>query len=149
MAAITLPENYSYVLAAVSSTFFVNLYHSSLTGKYRRLSGQKYPISFASNELAAKDPAAFKFNCAQRAHHNFTENLVPAIGSILITGLRAPLLAASLGGIWSVSRVLYAWGYCSDAGPNGRYRGGITGGLSYYLLILLSAYSSVMLVLGK
>ncbi len=37
----------SYVLLAASSTFFVNYYHMFLTSKYRKLSGQKYPISYA------------------------------------------------------------------------------------------------------
>ena len=63
-------------------------------------------------------------NCAQaqRAHANFTESLVPTLGSMLVTGLRYPLVAASLGGVWSASRIIYAYGYTSGAGPSGRSR---------------------------
>lgn len=148
MSAIALPHDYSYVLLAVSSTFFVNVYHSALTIKWRKLSGQKYPVAYASNELAAKDTNAFRFNCAQRSHANFTENLLPAVASMLISGLQYPIAAAALGGVWSISRALYAWGYVSSAGPNGRYRGGLTGSISFYLLGLLSAYTSVKLALS-
>lgn len=56
---------------------------------------------------------------AQRAHANFTENLTPFLGELLISGLRYPTFAASLGGLWVFARVIYAIGYTSK-GPSGR-----------------------------
>jgi len=55
----------SYVLAAATSTFFINTYHSLLTSKFRKASGVAYPAAYASNEVAEKDPKAFAFNCGK------------------------------------------------------------------------------------
>lgn len=57
---------------------------------------------------------------AQRAHANYTENLTPFLGALLVAGIQHPVPAAALGGVWSVSRLLYLLGYTSDAGPKGR-----------------------------
>lgn len=91
-----------------------------LTSKARKASGLKYPIAYASNELAEKDNAAYQFNCAQRAHANFTENQTSFLGALLISGLRFPVASAALGAGWALSRVLYAFGYTSGKGPAGR-----------------------------
>lgn len=53
----------SYVLLAATSTFFVNTLHAILTVKARKAAGQKYPIAYASNEVAEKDRKAYLFNC--------------------------------------------------------------------------------------
>lgn len=57
---------------------------------------------------------------AQRAHANFTENHSSFLGALLISGLRYPVAAAAIGAVWSVARLLYALGYTSEAGPQGR-----------------------------
>lgn len=57
---------------------------------------------------------------AQRAHANFTENLPTFLSALFISGLKYPVLSASVGAAWAVSRVLYARGYTKN-GPNGRY----------------------------
>lgn len=149
MAPLTIPSEYSYVLLSVSSTFFINIYHSFITAKWRKLSGQNYPICYASNEVAEKDPNARVFNCAQRAHGNFTENLTPTIAGMLIAGLRFPLIAASLGAFWSVSRVVYVRGYVSTAGPSGRFTGVAMATAASFLLYILAVASSVMLIRNK
>lgn len=41
------------------------MYHGILTSVARKASGQKYPIAYASNDLAEKDPKAYKFNCGE------------------------------------------------------------------------------------
>ncbi|KAK3684936.1 hypothetical protein B0T22DRAFT_203344 [Podospora appendiculata] len=146
--AITLPQEYGYVLLAVASTFFVNTFHAGLTSKYRKASGIKYPVAYASNEVAEKDPKAFAFNCAQRAHANFTENLTPAIGATLIAGLRYPVAAAALGVAWSVSRVVYAIGYAAS-GPKGRSTGSLFGALVDFSLKLTATYAAVKFILEQ
>jgi glutathione S-transferase len=65
---ITLPAEYGYVLAAATSTYFVNFYHIILTSKARKSSGIKYPAPYAANEVADKDPKAFAFNCSMQIY---------------------------------------------------------------------------------
>ncbi|KAK1770498.1 hypothetical protein QBC33DRAFT_555976 [Phialemonium atrogriseum] len=142
---ITLPSEYGYVLLAATSTFFINTYHSVLTSIARRASGQKYPIAYASNEVADKDPKAYAFNCTQRAHANFTENLTPYLGALLIAGLRYPVLAGGLGAVWTLARALYAHGY-SKSGPKGREIGSIVASLVDLGLKGMAVYASYQFV---
>ncbi|PHH78612.1 hypothetical protein CDD80_6583 [Ophiocordyceps camponoti-rufipedis] len=144
---LELPDH--LVLAAATSTFFVNTMHAFRTMKFRKASGVEYPQSYATNEQAAKNPSAYRFNCAQRAHHNFTENHTSLLGALLIAGIRYPVPAAALGAGWSLSRILYLLGYTSSAGPRGRLAGAIGGNLSDLFLKLAAAYSSAMFILGK
>jgi len=65
-------------------------------------------------------PAAMKFNCTQRAHANTLESLPVILATTAISGLRYPVLAASLCGAWVFARVLYTIGY-SRGDPKGRY----------------------------
>jgi len=112
---------HSYVLLVASSTFLVNGYHIWLVGAARKPSGIKYPNAYATPEEAAKNPAAFKLNCAQRAHSNFLEQLTTTLATLLISGLKFPLTAAGIGAVWSLGRVIYARGYVKN-GPEGRRR---------------------------
>ena len=76
MGECTIPYNdtrsnsnlwYSLVLVAASSTFILNMVHSFLTSGARKASGIKYPTTYASDEVAAKDQKAYKFNCGMSA----------------------------------------------------------------------------------
>ncbi|KAK4242501.1 hypothetical protein C8A03DRAFT_40156 [Achaetomium macrosporum] len=147
MAVISIPNEYGYVLLAASSTFFVNIFHAALTSTRRRAANIKYPTTYASAEQAEKDPKAYAFNCAQRAHANFTENLTPFLGALLISGLKYPVYAAGLGAIWSVSRVFFALGYVRG-GPQGRTTGGYPSTITDLILKLMAAYTSVSFALG-
>lgn len=115
---IVIPGDYAYVLAGATSTIFVNIYHSLLTSYHRKRSGITYPIAYADNEVAAKDPKAYDFNCAQRAHANFHENLAPFLIALGIAGISHPKLAGAMGVWWSISRVIYAKGYTSGNAKN-------------------------------
>ncbi|KAK4219645.1 hypothetical protein QBC37DRAFT_109844 [Rhypophila decipiens] len=143
---IVLPSDYGYVLLVAASSFFVNTLHSSLTMRARKASGIKYPAAYAANDVAEKDPLAHKFNCAQRAHANFTDNLTPFLGELLITGLRYPIFAASAGGVWVFGRVIYAIGY-TNGGPQGRTVGSIVSALTDFVLKLTAVYSAAKFVL--
>ncbi|CAK7197697.1 hypothetical protein SEUCBS139899_000345 [Sporothrix eucalyptigena] len=141
---IQLPAEYGYVFGAATAIFFVNTYHSLLTGGYRKAAKIPYPNCYASAEQAEKNPAAFQFNCAQRAHANFTENLPTVLTTLFIAGIRFPVLSASLGAAWATSRVLYARGYTRN-GPKGRYVGAIHS-LFSLVLGLLSGYTAYTFV---
>lgn len=100
------------------------------------IQGIGYPNTYATDEQAKANPAAFQLNCgefcplavrvltpgrrsqklinfrviAQRAHANFTENLTPYLTSLLIAGTRYPVPAAVMGAGWLVSRIVYTIG---------------------------------------
>ncbi|KAL2143123.1 hypothetical protein VTI28DRAFT_337 [Corynascus sepedonium] len=145
--SIVLPSDYGYVLLAASSTFVINIVHGFLTATSRKKAAIKYPNAYASAEQAEKDPRAFTFNCAQRAHNNFTENLTPFLGALLISGLKYPTFAATLGGAWSLSRLVFAIGYTSK-GPDGRILGSTLATLINFVLVGTSAYTALGLARG-
>ncbi|CAK7241860.1 MAG: hypothetical protein STHCBS139747_003331 [Sporothrix thermara] len=137
---IQLPAEYGYVFGAATAMFFVNVYHSIMTGYYRKAAKIDYPNCYASAEQAAKDPAAYQFNCAQRAHANFIENLPTVLTTMVISGIKFPVLSGSLGAGWAIARILYVRGYILR-GPKGRYEGAAN---SLFAIILsgLSSYTA-------
>lgn len=78
------------------------------------------------------------FNSAQRAHQNFNENHLTALGAMLIAGLKYPMASAVLGAAWAANRVVYAIGYTNGAeGGKGRYYG-VLWMLAHFALIGMS-----------
>ncbi|KAI9789799.1 MAG: hypothetical protein M1835_001434 [Candelina submexicana] len=122
-ATITLPSDYGYVILTTFSTFIISAWHSQRTASFRKAAKIPYPTPYASVEVAAKDDAAYAFNCAQRAHANFDENYAPVLAAMLISGIRYPFASSVLGGFWAVNRVVYAVGYRRrEWGRNGNGR---------------------------
>ncbi|EQB50190.1 hypothetical protein GCG54_00012607 [Colletotrichum gloeosporioides] len=144
---LQVPDEYGYVLLVAASTFFINTTHVLLTSKFRKASGLVYPVPYASNEAAEKDRKAYMFNCAQRAHANFTENQPSFLGALLISGLRFPVASAAVGAGWALSRLIYAFGYTSAAGPAGRVRGSIGSFLTDTALKFMALYTSVAMIM--
>lgn len=123
-----LTPSYSYVLATASASILLNYFHFFLTGGARKAAKVDYPNAYATHEDASKDPAKFAFNCAQRAHQNFLEQLPVFMGSMLIGGLKYPVAMSALGAVWIVGRVLYGLGYKNSSHNStgqGRYKGGV------------------------
>jgi len=130
MATMTIPKEYGYVLLTAGASYLVSVWHGMRVSPYRRAAGVAYPNTFASQEAIAaatpeKKQALYLFNCSQRAHYNFIENYPIALTGMLLSGLRYPVAAAALGGVWLVSRIAYAVGYTSKSEKNvagkGRY----------------------------
>ncbi|KAF2270311.1 membrane-associated proteins in eicosanoid and glutathione metabolism [Lojkania enalia] len=140
MVALELPSQYGYVLLSAVSTFFVGSWLGMRVVGFRKAAKISYPYEYASYEQIQTAPPAraqalHKFNCAQRGHQNFNENHVTALGAMLIAGLKYPIVAASLGAVWTINRVIYAWGYTTDKKDGkGRYYG-IAWMLVQYILI--------------
>ncbi|KAK5627262.1 hypothetical protein RRF57_002977 [Xylaria bambusicola] len=88
----------------------------------RKASGVPYPNAYATKEEIEKNPKALKFNLAQRAHANFTENYGPFITALLIAGVGYPSQATWAGSAWVLGRLVYAFGYI-NLGPPGRLYG--------------------------
>ena len=89
----------------------INSWHAFQTKGYRNKAQVPYPETYAPASEAAKDPAKYQFNCAQRAHANYTENLPAFALATIVAGLRFPVIAAAVGTAWLVGRVGYARGY--------------------------------------
>ena len=140
MITLNVPAEYGYVIMAASASFLLNTIHGIFTVKARQKSGLTYPVSYADKSLADKDPNAYAFNCAQRAHANFTENHPSVLAALLISGLRTPIASASLGAVWVVSRAIYAKMY-SSGGPKARTLGSLGHYLTAYPLIVMAAYT--------
>ncbi|KAI9650349.1 hypothetical protein NHQ30_000362 [Ciborinia camelliae] len=122
MVTITLDSDYGYVILAATSTFILNLMHGINTGRYRRAAKIDYPAAYAPSTRT--DTEAHLFNCAQRAHANFTENHSIAVTALLVSGLEFPRTAALMGAGWSLSRWVYMRGYSRGGeGGKGRYQG--------------------------
>ncbi|KFY14333.1 hypothetical protein V491_06082, partial [Pseudogymnoascus sp. VKM F-3775] len=124
--SFTLSPDYGYVILAAASTFILNIVHSANTGVHRKKAAIAYPAAYASDEQAKNSDDAYRFNCAQRAHANYSENHPSVLASLLIAGINFPRVAAGLGAIWVVGRYLYMAGYSNlslGRGGKGRYRG--------------------------
>ncbi|KDQ08886.1 hypothetical protein BOTBODRAFT_59094 [Botryobasidium botryosum FD-172 SS1] len=120
---LAVPENYAYVLLAVSTIPWLNVFQAFTVGRARKRAGIAYPQAYAEKQQAAASPDAMRFNCAQRAHAHTLEWVSQIIFSTLLAGLRYPILAASLGGLWVVGRVAFTLGYATGD-PAKRHRGG-------------------------
>jgi len=142
MVLIEVPDQYGYVVGVAVSTFFVNVLHVVKTGSLRYPAEVKAPARYASDEQIKAKPEALRFNCAQSAHANFTETHFPIVGSMLIGGLVLPVPAAILGGVWTLGRIMYLYGYVSKSGPQARGRGFMVSGLSGLGLMGTAAYAA-------
>lgn len=132
MVSITVPENYGSVLAvALGGIPVLSFVQGMVVGSLRKPAKVPYPQHYASAEQCKENPAAYKFNCAQRSHGNLLENMPQTMLYMLVAGLKWPNATAALGTAWIVFRALFAHGYITSNKPNGagRFNG------SAYLLV--------------
>ncbi|KAF5388561.1 hypothetical protein D9757_004597 [Collybiopsis confluens] len=146
MSVIVVPQGLSYVAGSLLTTALLLAGQSTVVSKYRKAAGIEYPQAYAEvNEVkASKD--ALKFNCAQRAHQNTLEYLPIIHTTTLISALKFPKFAALACAIWSVSRVLYTFGYVSVGPAQRNSRGGGLGSLATLTLIVTSLYTAGSLI---
>ncbi|KAI1188532.1 MAPEG family protein [Nemania serpens] len=140
-----VPNEYGYVLAVATSTIFINTYHKNITYGARKASGIQYPTTYASQEQADRDPKAYNFNLAQRAHANFTENHAPFVTVLLIAGLGYPTWATYAGIAWVVGRFAYAFAY-TKYGPKARTAGYVLAHLGKMAVTVMAALTSYQMV---
>lgn len=84
-----------------------------------------YPLMYAEGT----SEEANSFNCVQRGHQNFLENLPIFLVAQLLLASIHPRTAAFLILLWSVGRVVYFLGY-SQGDPNKRLPGAIVSALT-------------------
>jgi len=87
------------------------------------------------------------FNCAQRVHQNYLEQLTAILAALLISGLSFPRLAFVAGILYVVGRALYGIGYRAN-GPTGRRQGALVLDIALVLLLFSAIASSVQLAGG-
>ena len=95
-------------------TTTVNQFHGVLTGGKRKAAKVPYPTAYASAAEAATDLAKHQFNCAQRAHANFLENMPNFVLASVVAGLRFPVATAVAGLVWNAGRIVFAKGYAGS-----------------------------------
>jgi len=78
------------------------------------------------------------------------ENLPAVLTSLLISGLRYPVIASALGAVWLAGRIVYALGYTDPnmADGKGRSRGAFMW-LGQLGLFLLTGFTGVKMVMGQ
>ncbi|KAJ7589148.1 hypothetical protein C8J56DRAFT_1164063 [Mycena floridula] len=140
MPTIVLSDDYVYVAGGILSTIFVLVGQGVIVGRARETAGIQYPQLYAEKAEAEKSPAAFKFNCAQRAHQNSIEKISTIHALTLLTSIKYPKFAAAASLTWSIGRGLYTRGYL--AAPEMRNTsGGILGSFSMMALLGGSVYT--------
>lgn len=120
---ITLNGDFRYVLAASALLPAVGFFHSLNTLYWRIKSKTNFPLLFADESVKVDykiDVAKKRFNCAQKAHLQFTENVNLTLVAGWITGVCYPREAAGLITVWAVSRFFYMLAY-STGEPKRRF----------------------------
>ncbi|EPQ59960.1 membrane-associated proteins in eicosanoid and glutathione metabolism [Gloeophyllum trabeum ATCC 11539] len=141
MASIVLPKGFTYVIASAFSPVWVLIWQSTKVAQARSAAGIKYPQLHAEKAEAEAARNAHVFNCVQRAHQNTLESLPIAVIGTLVTGLRFPILAASLVGTWTLARVLYTRGYATGDPDERTYPGGALTAVVQFALALAGTWT--------
>ncbi|KAJ9639338.1 hypothetical protein H2201_004076 [Coniosporium apollinis] len=153
--SVTVPKEYGYVILAATSTFFLNFWHGTRVGLFRRAAEIPYPHPYATAEQISsaspdKKQAMYLFNCAQRAHGNYLENHPSMVIAMLVSGLQYPRTAAVLGAAWAVFRIIYAVGYTRADKQEGKGR---LAGSGFWLAQLaafgLAGWVGVQMIMGQ
>ncbi|KAH8835838.1 hypothetical protein DL96DRAFT_1575771 [Flagelloscypha sp. PMI_526] len=139
MGPIVLPEGFHLILANLVATCMLLQVQIFMSEGHRKRAGVKYPQQYASKEEQERNPAAFKFNCAQRVHQNTLELFPAIIVMSCVVGTTYPRTAAILGFVWNLGRVGYTYGYMKAPEKRNKY-GGLFGSFAGLGLILTSLY---------
>ncbi|KIW78463.1 hypothetical protein AYO21_08304 [Fonsecaea monophora] len=123
VATLTVPDRYGYVVLIALGAIPVLCYAQGMAVTFlRKPAGVPYPNAYASAEKVKESQAAYKFNCAQRAHANLLENMPQTIAYMLFAGLEYPTATAALGAAWLAFRIVYAIGYVKGTKKDGKGR---------------------------
>ncbi|KAI0796355.1 membrane-associated proteins in eicosanoid and glutathione metabolism [Irpex lacteus] len=105
--AIVVPRGYSYVVAAVVSTFWLTFFKGGTLVGAGADAGIEWPQTYADKAEAAASEKAHIFNCTRDAYKDMMEALPQVYTSTLLVGLKYPIFAASACGLWSFSRIFW------------------------------------------
>ncbi|KAI5279562.1 hypothetical protein KEM52_004346 [Ascosphaera acerosa] len=124
--SIPIPEGYrNVILVSLGLMPVLSFLHGAVVTQIRRAAGVPYPHSYATQQQCETNPLARKFNCAQRAHANYLENMPQTMVCALVAGLADPRKATVAALLWVLARAVFAHGYITSDKPAGlgRMRG--------------------------
>ncbi|CAG8734872.1 23084_t:CDS:2, partial [Gigaspora rosea] len=122
MVLVEIPSEYGYVIVTGFVSTILTGYLGFKAGGYRKKANVPYPYMYATKEEAEQDRNKLIFNCYQRAHQNTLENYPQFLLTLMVGGLKHPIISSVGGGIWILGRLFYAWGYHTGE-PSKRSRG--------------------------
>lgn len=110
------------------------------------------PLSINTDDFAGLTRDEFIFNCAQRAHMNYGENVPTLLVFLLISGLQYLKVAAGMAGVWCIARFVYMVGYTKPEwgrdGSGRQKRGSIMLLPMQDGLVLMGGWVSAKMVMG-
>ncbi|KAJ8640323.1 hypothetical protein MRB53_017017 [Persea americana] len=115
MTAVELPREYGYVVLVFFSYALLNFWMALQVGKARKKYKVFYPTLYA---IESENKDAKLFNCVQRGHQNSLELMPLFFATLLVGGIRHPLIAAVLGAAYTVARFFYFRGYSTGIPDN-------------------------------
>merc|ERR1719474_1716373 len=102
-----------YVMLVVAGSVLVNLWQMMMVGRARKRFNVLYPKMYSEDKE--------HFNCYQRAHQNYLENIPLFIALLLLSSVYSAKCSAGLGAVWLTARVIYALGYNTGEPKNRMY----------------------------
>ena len=142
---LQIPDDYGYVAATLVAWNPLNLYLGARVGLARKRLGVNLPCMYASKCKEISAETAEEFNRIQRGHQNMVETLPNAVGMLLVAGLDDAKMAAGLGAVYFVGRILYAWGHSVPPKKRSVY-GGILGPIGLHGLMIQTGYFAYKLL---
>ncbi|PIN15679.1 Glutathione transferase [Handroanthus impetiginosus] len=139
-----LPKEYGYVVLVLVFYCFFNFWMAGQVGRARKKYNVNYPTMYATE---AENKDAKLFNCIQRGHQNSLEMMPMFFTLMIVGGIRHPLISASLGVVYTVSRYFYFKGY-SSGDPKNRLTIGKYGFLAMLGLMICTISCGVHLLMA-
>ncbi|CEG39730.1 GST, gst [Plasmopara halstedii] len=134
---VEIQRAHGFVPLLVVLVLFVNLWASHKVGKARRLYGIHYPQMYAEQS----DKNAKAFNCVQRGHQNFLENIPLFFALNLTSSVYRPEIAAIAAFVRILGFIVYMRGY-SSGDPKKRLQG-LFGYIGLLVMVGLSVEASL------
>ncbi|KAG0244373.1 hypothetical protein B0O80DRAFT_275423 [Mortierella sp. GBAus27b] len=122
MANIDLAPEYGYVALVAFASIILVVFLGTRVDSYRKFAQVPLPFLYADPEECKEDHKKYIFNCYQRVHQNTLEGFAAYLLVLMFAGLKYPIPAAALGGVWILGRVLYFIGY-TTGDPTKRHYG--------------------------
>ena len=88
MVSVELVKEHGYVMLVVAGTVVLNLWQMTKVGGARKKFNVLYPKMYSEDKE--------HFNCYQRAHQNYLENVPLFLALLLLSSLFMPLYSAGL-----------------------------------------------------
>ena len=137
-----LPSEYGYVALVLVFYCFLNFWMAAQVGKARKKYKVFYPIMYATE---AENKDAKLFNCVQRGHQNSLEMMPMFFMLMILGGIKHPLICASLGVFYIITRYFYFKGYATGD-PQNRLNIGKYGFLALFGLMISTISCGINLI---